>query len=70
MDRDHVAPATTALIIIVGTTILSVVGHIAYAEAFSTKRVVAAYGRTRLGIDAVLGVFFTVVALKLPTSRT
>ncbi|MGM4986269.1 LysE family translocator [Rhizobium sp. 11_C7_N12_5] len=38
----HSAPSSTALVIVVGTTILSVVGHIAYAVAFSTKRVVTA----------------------------
>lgn len=66
----HSAPASTALIIVVGTTILSVIGHIAYAVAFSTKRVVALYGRARRVIDAALGVFFTVAGIKLLTSRT
>lgn len=66
----HSAPASTALIIVVGTTILSVVGHVAYAVAFSTKRVVALYVRAHRGIDAALGVFFTVAGVKLLTSRT
>lgn len=64
------APASTAVIIVVGTTILSIIGHIAYAVAFSTKRVVMFYGRARRGIDAALGVFFTVAGVKLLTSRT
>lgn len=54
----------------IGTTILSVVGHIAYAVAFSTKRVVTAYDRARRWIDAGLGVFFTFAGVKLLTSRT
>lgn len=66
----HSAPASTAVIIVVGTTILSIVGHIAYAFAFSTKRVVAAYGRARRWIDAGLGMFFTFAGVKLLTSRT
>lgn len=66
----HSAPASTALVIVVGTTILSVVGHIAYAVAFSTKRVVRAYDRARRWIDAGLGVFFTFAGVKLLTSRT
>ncbi|MGV2127795.1 LysE family translocator [Agrobacterium vitis] len=63
------APISTALIIVIGTTILSVVGHTAYAVAFSTKRVVALYDRARRWIDATLGVFFTVAGIKLLTSR-
>ena len=66
----HTAPAMTAFIIVVGTTILSVLGHVAYAMAFSTQRVVAIYSRARRGIDAALGIFFTFAGLKLLTSRT
>jgi amino acid exporter len=56
----HDAPASTALVIVVGTTILSMIGHVLYAMAFSTRRVVAAYGRARRYIDAALGVFFSI----------
>lgn len=66
----HSAPASTALIIVVGTTILSVIGHAIYAVAFSTKRVVALYARARRWIDALLGAFFTVAGVKLLASRT
>jgi len=66
----HAAPASTALVIVAGTTILSIVGHIAYAVAFSTKRVVGAYAHARRLIDAGLGVFFTFAGIKLLTSRT
>lgn len=64
------APASTAVIIVVGTTVLSVVGHIAYALAFSTRRVVLAYQRARRWIDGALGVFFTIAGIKLLSSRT
>ncbi len=66
----HSAPASTALIIVIGTTILSVVGHIAYAVAFSTQKVVATYDRTRRWIDGALGVFFAFAGIKLLASRT
>jgi amino acid exporter len=62
------APASTAFIIVVGTTLLSVVGHVAYALAFSTRRVVVAYGRARRWIDAALGAFFAFVGIKLLAS--
>lgn len=63
------APASVAMIIVAGTTVLSVVGHVLYAMAFSTDRVVAVYLRARRGIEAALGVFFTFAGLKLLTSR-
>jgi threonine/homoserine/homoserine lactone efflux protein len=53
-----------------GPNILSVVGHIAYAVAFSTRRVVALYDRARRWIDAGLGVFFAFAGIKLLISRT
>jgi threonine/homoserine/homoserine lactone efflux protein len=64
------APASTALVIILGTTVLSVAGHAAYAVAFSTSRVVAAYGRARCWIDATLGTFFALAGLKLLMGRS
>ncbi|MHC4053227.1 LysE family translocator [Bradyrhizobium sp. 25ACV] len=70
LGLSHSAPASTALTIVVGTTILSVIGHVAYALAFSTERVIILYRRARRGIDAALGVFFTIAGVKLLTSRT
>jgi amino acid exporter len=64
------ASAATALTIVVGTTILSVIGHVAYAVTFSTRHAIAFYARARRGIDAALGVFFTVAGVKLLTSKT
>ncbi|MBB4009008.1 LysE family translocator [Allorhizobium taibaishanense] len=65
----HSAPASTALTIVIGTTILSVAGHAAYAVAFSTERIIAIYQRARRWIDLTLGVFFTAAGIKLLTSR-
>lgn len=70
LGLDHAAPASTALAIVLGTTTLSVAGYLAYALAFSTQRVVAAYGRARRWIDAALGVFFALAGVKLLTSQT
>jgi amino acid exporter len=64
------ATTSTAMIIVVGTTILSVIGYVAYAVAFSTQHVVAFYSRARRGIDAALGLFFSFAGLKLLASRT
>lgn len=69
LGLDHSAPASSALAIVLGTTVLSVAGYVAYALAFSTKRVVAAYSRARRWIDAALGVFFGFAGAKLLTSQ-
>ncbi len=63
------APATVAVVIVLGTTLLSVVGYVAYAVAFSTGGVVAFYRRARRIIDAALGTFFALAGLKLLASR-
>jgi len=63
------APAWVALAIVSGATVISAAGHILYAVAFSTERVVAVYARARRGIEAGLGVFFGLVGIKLLTSR-
>ena len=64
------APAWVALIIVAGTAVLSLAGHVLYAFAFSTERVVAVYARARRGIEAALGIFFGLAGVKLLTSRT
>ncbi|MBN9443727.1 LysE family translocator [Bosea sp. (in: a-proteobacteria)] len=63
------APAYAAVVIVAGTTVLSVVGHVAYAVAFSNSMVVVAYGRARRWIDAALGMFFGLAGLKLLSGR-
>ncbi len=63
------APLWVGLALIASTTILSVVGHLAYAVTFSTEPVIAFYRRARRWIDGALGVFFSLAALKLITFR-
>lgn len=62
--------AGVALAIVAGTAILSVIGHVLYAVAFSTDRVVAVYTRARRGIEVTLGLFFGLAGVKLLASRT
>ncbi|WP_299967329.1 LysE family translocator [uncultured Roseobacter sp.] len=64
------APWWIGGIIVGGTTIISFAGHLAYAVAFSTQPMVAAYLRARRWIQAGLGVFFCFASLRLLTSRT
>lgn len=64
------APASTALIIVLGTTLFSIIGHVAYAIAFSTQRVVTAYGRAKRWIDAALGTFLALAGIKLIAGRS
>ncbi|MEK9721944.1 MAG: LysE family translocator [Rhodospirillaceae bacterium] len=63
------APLWTGLALIASATALSVLGHLAYAVAFSTRPVIAFYRRARRWIEGVLGVFFSVAAFKLATFR-
>ncbi|MEM7777660.1 MAG: LysE family translocator [Pseudomonadota bacterium] len=63
------APMWIGILLIVSTTCLSILGHLAYAFTFSTQPVVVFYRRARRWIDGLLGLFFTVAAFKLATSR-
>lgn len=63
------APLWVGLTLIASTTMLSILGHLAYALTFSTQPVVTFYRRARRWIDGALGVFFTVAAFKLATFR-
>jgi len=63
------APLWLGLTLIVSTTILSIVGHLAYAVTFSTRPVVLFYRRARRWIDGALGVFFTLAAYKIATYK-
>ncbi|MEL7184029.1 MAG: LysE family translocator [Pseudomonadota bacterium] len=64
------APWQVGIALIVSATLLSLIGHGAYALIFSTDIVVAAYARARRWIDATLGVLFTYFAYRLATERT
>ncbi len=63
------APLWVGLSLIICATSLSLLMHVAYAFAFSTAPVIGFYRRARRGIDAVLGVFFSLAALRLVTWR-
>lgn len=63
------APLWVGIALIASTTLLSLLGHVAYAVIFSTEPVVEFYRRARRWIEAGLGVFFTFAAYKLATFR-
>ncbi len=63
------APAWVAVVIVVGTSILSLVCHVLYALAFSTPPMVRIYARSRRWVQGTLGALFTFAGLKLLTSR-
>lgn len=66
---DAQAPLWVGGTIVVGTTLLSLLGHLAYAVAFSTAPVVSRYRRARRWIEAALGAFYCFAGYKLLTSR-
>lgn len=63
------APLWVGLVIVGGTTALSILIHCAYALVFSTAGMMRVYARARRGIEGVLGVFFAFAGLKLLTGR-
>lgn len=63
------APLWAAIALVVGATVMSLAGHLAYAFAFSTAPVVAFYARARRWIEAGLGLFFTFAAFRIATYR-
>ena len=64
------APIWVAVSVVVGTTILSVVIHLVYALAFSTKLMVRIYGKARRWIQGTLAAFFSFAGLKILSSST
>lgn len=63
------APLWVAIALVVFGTLISVVGHLAYAITFSTAPVIAFYRGFRRWIEGALGVFFCFAAFKLATFR-
>lgn len=63
------SPLWVGLVIVAGTSLLSVLIHCLYALAFSTAVMVRLYGRARRWIQGVLGAFFLFAGIKLLTSR-
>lgn len=69
LAMDGQAPMWVAACVVVGTSMISAVGHVVYAVAFSTSPVVAAYAKARRWIEGILGVYFCFASYKLATYR-
>ncbi|MFK4259937.1 LysE family transporter, partial [Agrobacterium tumefaciens] len=63
------APAWVGVVIVAGTSLLSLIVHLLYALAFSTQPMIRIYAKARRAIQATLGVFFAFAGIKLLTSR-
>lgn len=63
------SPYWVGLIVVAGTTLLSIVVHSIYAMLFSTAVAVRAYAKARRWIQGTLGAFFALAGIKLLTSR-
>lgn len=59
------APIWVAALVVVGTSIISGIGHVLYAVAFSKPPVVAAYSNARRWIEGVTGVYFCFASYKI-----
>ncbi|TYC65220.1 LysE family translocator [Stappia sp. BW2] len=64
------APGWVATVIVLGTFVLSAAIHMLYALAFSTPLIVKIYGKSRRGIQALLGCVFGFAGMKLLLSRS
>lgn len=64
------APLVVKLAFLAGAFAISLAGHGLYAIALSSSPVRRLYQRARRGIEATLGVLFTIFAIKLATSRS
>ncbi len=67
---DENAPFWVGISVVAGTTIISMIGHLTYATAFSTTPMVEAYRRLRRSIELTLGAFFCFASYKLLTTKT
>lgn len=65
---DQTAPVWVGGIVVLGTGTISVLGHLAYAIAFSTTPMVNGYRKAQRWIDGALGSFFTFASYKIATS--
>jgi amino acid exporter len=63
------APRWVGLSIVLGTGVLSILGHLGYALLFSTRSMAAVYAKARRAIEAFLGFFFCFAGVKLLASR-
>jgi len=63
------APYALGAALVISATILSVLGHLAYALTFSTTPVIRAYARARRWVEGALGAVFVLASYKLATAR-
>ena len=63
------APLWVGIALVVGATALSVIGHLGYAIAFSTRPMVVFYAKARRAVEAALGVFFCAMGARLLSER-
>lgn len=63
------APYALGAALVISATILSVLGHLAYALTFSTTPIIEAYAHTRRWIEGALGAVFLLASYKLATAR-
>lgn len=63
------APYLLGAALVISATVLSILGHLAYALTFSTAPVIRAYARARRWIEGALGVVFVFASYKLATAR-
>lgn len=69
LGMDATSPAWALGAIIVGTTTISLVVHIAYTLAFSTPKMVAAYVKARRPIQTMLGGLFAYAGYRLLSTK-
>lgn len=69
LGMDASSPVWVLAAIIVGTTILSLMVHIAYTLAFSTSKMVTTYAKARQPIQAILGGLFAYAGFKLLSTK-
>ncbi|MGO1117943.1 LysE family translocator [Rhodovibrionaceae bacterium A322] len=70
LAMDGNAPLWVGGSVVIGTAVISLLGHLAYAVAFSTAPMVAVYRRTRRWVEAGLGAFFCFASYKLLTAKS
>ncbi len=69
LGLDANAPAWVGAAIVIGTTSISLIVHIAYATLFSTSRMTTLYAKARRPVQATLGCLFSFAGYKLLTAR-
>jgi threonine/homoserine/homoserine lactone efflux protein len=55
--------------VVVGCSLISFAGHLAYALMFSTPRIMARYAKSRRWLECALGTYFCFASYKLATMK-